>query len=118
MQDLLEAPEENLGAVPISNPKAQAQPQAQIQPQVQVQPQEAQAQPQGVQVQPEVQIQDEPDQTQMLIELDPNQSGISAANTEAMDVSDISSRRCRPGGKSWARMNRKPKSSQMQMEKE
>ncbi|KAK6508538.1 hypothetical protein TWF506_010625 [Arthrobotrys conoides] len=120
MQDLMEVSEENNGG---SNPQTEARRQDQDQtkvenvPQSHEQPQEVEFQPE-VQVQPQVQIQEEPEEVQMIIELGYNQNGISAANTEAVDVSDLSSRRSRPGGKSRARMNRKSRTSEGQMEEE
>ncbi|KAF3286073.1 hypothetical protein TWF970_009627 [Orbilia oligospora] len=128
MQDLVEAPE-NSYVAPISTTQTETQPQAQaqqgikIEPQSEAQLQEVQVQPEvqiqpEVQVQPEVQIQEESEQGRMLIEFEPNQGDTSATNNEPIDISDLSSHRSRPGGKSRARMNRKPKNQDQQMEEE
>ncbi|KAF3252102.1 hypothetical protein TWF192_004555 [Orbilia oligospora] len=110
MENLPMAPQD-LGTVPIS--ENQAQQEIKIEPQFEAQLQEVQAQP-------EVQIQEEPEleQGRMLVEFEPNQRDTSATNTEPVDISDLSSRRSRPGGKSQARMNRKPKNQDQQMEEE
>ncbi|KAK6333127.1 hypothetical protein TWF718_010950 [Orbilia javanica] len=98
------ARERNVGIAPISDLPGLVESQAPAEPMFQIQPQ--------------VQIQDEPQQAQILLELEPSQGDISIENPENLEVSDTTSRNSRMGGKSFARLNRKPKGNNMEIEEE
>ncbi|KAK6512444.1 hypothetical protein TWF481_001330 [Arthrobotrys musiformis] len=143
MQNLLEEPRENPGVAPVVYTQAEVQPQIPVQQQFQVEPEvkaepqvqvqseieeEIQIQPQ-VQTQPEVEIQEEndddndgglyPNEVQISIEIEPYKDSNSQEDAEReLDISDMSSRRSRPGGKNTARRNRNFKSNPDRIDEE